>query len=117
MDANVSVRPKGSQVLGIRSEVKNIGSINGVWKAVDFEINRHIMYRKMNKTIVNETRAWDAALNRTIPMRDKEVELVRIFYYYFLFFSLVGILVIFTSLKGLQIHARTEFTTFEITFG
>lgn len=79
MDANISVRPKGSKVLGIRSEVKNIGSINGVWKAVDFEINRHIGCRKMNKPIVNETRAWDADLNRTVPMRDKEVELVRAF--------------------------------------
>ncbi|XKL60170.1 hypothetical protein PGB90_001186 [Kerria lacca] len=74
VDANVSVRPKGSNILDTRTEVKNIGSIGGVLKAVNFEIERQIRFRKANKEVINETRAWDASINRTVTMRDKEVE-------------------------------------------
>lgn len=73
VDANISVRPIGSQVLGVRTEVKNIGGVNNVLKAVNYEIDRQLRFRRAGKEIVNETRAWDAAINRTVVMRDKEV--------------------------------------------
>lgn len=76
VDANVSARQKGSNTLGIRTEVKNIAGVNNVLKAVNFEVERQILMSKYNKVIMNETRAWDAELNRTMGMRDKEVEQV-----------------------------------------
>lgn len=77
MDANVSVRQRGSNALGVRTEVKNIAGVTNVLKAVNYEVERQIRMSKYNKEIVNETRAWDADLNRTIAMRDKEVDQVR----------------------------------------
>ncbi len=72
----MSVRLQGSNELGTRSEIKNIGSVAGVLKAVDYEISRQIRLRRANREILNETRSWDATINRTISMRDKEVEQV-----------------------------------------
>ena len=76
VDANVSARQRGSSALGVRTEVKNIAGVTNVLNAVNFEVERQIRMSKYNKDIVNETRAWDADLNRTIGMRDKEVQQV-----------------------------------------
>lgn len=73
VDANVSVHRAGSNSLGIRSEVKNIASINGIAKAVDYELNRHVSILEAGGSIINETRAWDADKYRTVAMRDKEI--------------------------------------------
>ncbi|GLV42651.1 Glutamyl-tRNA amidotransferase subunit B [Carabus blaptoides fortunei] len=72
VDANVSVNRPG-EPLGIRSEVKNIGSIRGVASAVKYEIQRQITELEAGGRILNETRAWDAQQKVTIAMRDKEV--------------------------------------------
>lgn len=72
VDANISIH-KENEPLGIRTEVKNIGSIRGVAQAVNFEIQRQIEVKNKGGKIVNETRAWDATTRTTIPMRDKEV--------------------------------------------
>ena len=77
VDANVSTRLKGTDTLGVRTEVKNIAGVTNVLKAVNFEVERQIRMSKYNKEIVNQTRAWDAELNRTVEMRDKEVQQVK----------------------------------------
>lgn len=71
VDANVSVHKPGTP-LGVRTEVKNIGSVRGVARAVDYEIQRQIEVVLSGGEVVNETRAWDAENNCTVPMRDKE---------------------------------------------
>lgn len=71
VDANVSVHQEGTP-LGIRTEIKNIGSIRAVANAVDFEIARQISLLEKGQVVVNETRSWDAEGSRTVAMRDKE---------------------------------------------
>ncbi|CAH1970282.1 unnamed protein product [Acanthoscelides obtectus] len=72
VDANVSIHKEG-EPLGVRTEIKNIGSIRGVASAVESEIKRQIQVRNALGTITNETRAWDPINKTTVAMRDKEV--------------------------------------------
>lgn len=72
VDANISIN-KPDQPLGIRTEVKNIGSIRGVADAVDYEIKRQIDLVEQGGRVQNETRSWDAISKKTVVMRDKEV--------------------------------------------
>jgi len=58
--------------LGIRTEIKNIGSVRAVAAAIEYEINRHISILEKGSEIFNETRAWDTKNKKTIPMREKE---------------------------------------------
>ncbi|XP_022907350.2 glutamyl-tRNA(Gln) amidotransferase subunit B, mitochondrial [Onthophagus taurus] len=71
VDANVSVHLPG-EPYGVRTEIKNIGSIRGVAGAVKYEINRQIKILQDGGKIINETRAWDANSKSTVAMRDKE---------------------------------------------
>ncbi|AVP98131.1 Asp-tRNA(Asn)/Glu-tRNA(Gln) amidotransferase GatCAB subunit B [Ahniella affigens] len=71
-DANVSVRPGPDAPLGTRCEIKNVNSFRFVEKAIAFEIERQIRALENGETIVQETRLYDAAANRTRPMRSKE---------------------------------------------
>ncbi|XP_060535075.1 glutamyl-tRNA(Gln) amidotransferase subunit B, mitochondrial [Cylas formicarius] len=73
VDANVSIHQDG-EPFGIRSEIKNIGSVRGVAGAVKFEIERQMKIKESGGEIVNETRAWDMENRVTVPMRDKEVQ-------------------------------------------
>lgn len=71
VDANVSITD--SDELGIRTEIKNLGSIRAIQLAVDYEIHRQRNMLLSGKEIVNETRGWDSISNKTISMRDKEI--------------------------------------------
>ena len=71
-DANVSVRPKDSETLGTRTELKNLNSFKFVEKALAYEINRQIRVISENGEVIQETRLWDTDKNRTISMRGKE---------------------------------------------
>lgn len=71
-DANVSVRPRGQEKLGTRTETKNVNSFKFVEKAIEFEIARQIEVIKSGGKIVQETRLYDSAKNVTKSMRSKE---------------------------------------------
>ena len=71
-DANVSVRPKGSDRLGVKVEVKNLNSFRNIQRALDFEIKRQIEMLKKGEPVVQETRLFDAAEGVTLSMRTKE---------------------------------------------
>lgn len=71
-DANVSVRPKWTKELGTRAEVKNINSFKYVESALAYEIRRQIDIIAEGGAIVQETRLWDSAKNKTFSMRGKE---------------------------------------------
>ena len=71
-DANVSVRPKGQQELGTRTECKNINSFRFVEKAINHEIARQIELIEDGDTVVQETRLYDPDRDETRSMRSKE---------------------------------------------
>ncbi len=70
-DANVSVRPKGSDTLGTRCEIKNLNSFRFLEKAIDYEARRQIEIIEDGGTIQQETRLYDADKNETRTMRSK----------------------------------------------
>ncbi len=71
-DANVSVRPKGDERLGTRTELKNLNSFRFVEKAINFEIERQIDLLEDGGEVVQETRLYDADKDETRSMRSKE---------------------------------------------
>jgi len=71
-DANISVRPVGSQELRNRVEVKNINSLKNVMKAIDLEVNRQIECYNNNIEVNQETRNYNASSNTTTILRSKE---------------------------------------------
>jgi aspartyl-tRNA(Asn)/glutamyl-tRNA(Gln) amidotransferase subunit B len=71
-DANVSVRPRGAEKLGTKTEVKNVNSFRYLEKAIQYEIGRHIDVIDHGGKIVQETRLFDAAQGKTYSMRSKE---------------------------------------------
>ncbi|MEM7431943.1 MAG: Asp-tRNA(Asn)/Glu-tRNA(Gln) amidotransferase subunit GatB [Pseudomonadota bacterium] len=71
-DANVSVRPKGQDELGTRTELKNLNSFRFVEKAINFEIERQIDVIEDGGEVVQETRLYDADKDETRSMRSKE---------------------------------------------
>ena len=71
-DANISVRLKGETKLGTRVEVKNLNSIRNVKRAIDLEINRLISLVEEGKTIIQETRSFDADNGTSFSLRTKE---------------------------------------------
>lgn len=71
-DANVSIRPRGEEKLGTRTELKNLNSFKHVEKALLYEISRQKETLLDGGKIVQETRLWDPAKNKTASMRGKE---------------------------------------------
>ena len=71
-DANVSIRPKGSDTLGTRTEIKNINSFRFVEKAIDYEIERQIDVVNSGGQVNQETRLYDPDKDETRSMRSKE---------------------------------------------
>jgi len=71
-DANISIRPAGSQQLGTKTELKNMNSFKAVKAGLEFEINRHRTVIESGQKIIQETRLWDEARGMTSPMRSKE---------------------------------------------
>ena len=71
-DLNVSLRPAGSDVLGTRTEMKNINSFKAVEEALTYEIERQEEVLEDGGHIIQETRTWDPDRGITLSMRSKE---------------------------------------------
>lgn len=71
-DANVSLRPKGTETLGTRTELKNMNSFRNVQRALEYEIKRQQYVLEGGGEIVQETRLWDDTAGVTQSMRSKE---------------------------------------------
>ncbi|MDM8546275.1 Asp-tRNA(Asn)/Glu-tRNA(Gln) amidotransferase subunit GatB [Candidatus Venteria ishoeyi] len=71
-DANVSMRPKGQEAFGTRTELKNLNSFRFVERAINYEIERQIDVLEGGGEVSQETRLYDADNNTTRPMRSKE---------------------------------------------
>jgi len=72
VDANVSVRPVGSDELRTRCEIKNVNSFRSVARAIEYEAKRQIVLWESGGEPVLETRHWSEADGRTHSMRSKE---------------------------------------------
>jgi aspartyl-tRNA(Asn)/glutamyl-tRNA(Gln) amidotransferase subunit B len=71
-DANISVRPSGSEKLGTKVEIKNLNSFKFLQRALDFEFERQARILSEGGQISQETRLWDESEGRTFSMRSKE---------------------------------------------
>src|SRR4029453_10998948 len=70
-DANVSLRPRGTEALGIRTETKNVNSFRSIERAVRYEIQRQAAILAKGGTIIQETRHWHEDSGTTSPGRPK----------------------------------------------
>ena len=73
-DANVSVRRRGEEKLGTRTELKNINSFKFVADAIDIEIRRQIVIVARGDKVRQQTRGYNAEKRETYLLRDKENE-------------------------------------------
>jgi aspartyl-tRNA(Asn)/glutamyl-tRNA(Gln) amidotransferase subunit B len=71
-DVNVSVALKGAAELGKRAEVKNLNSFRSVEKAAEYEFRRQVERIENGEQVVQETRGWDDAKQKTNSQRSKE---------------------------------------------
>lgn len=71
-DANVSLRPVGTETLGTRTEMKNLNSISNVKAAIEYEIERQTELLEGGSRIAQETRRWDVESGRSFSLRSKE---------------------------------------------
>ena len=72
-DVNLSVRPEGSDKLGVRTEMKNMNSIEAIKRAIEYETARHIdAIENGTEVLVQETRRWDDIKGKSYAMRSKE---------------------------------------------
>jgi len=71
-DANISVREKGLNSFGVKTEIKNMNSFKSVRKALSFEAERQISLLNKGEKILQETRLWNENLGITEEMRSKE---------------------------------------------
>ncbi|MFM2105443.1 MAG: hypothetical protein RL338_475 [Chloroflexota bacterium] len=72
VEANVSLRPRGSEPFGTRVEVKNMNSFRSVERAIAFEIERQAAALEAGEPLRQETRGWDEDRGATYVMRSKE---------------------------------------------
>jgi len=70
-DANVSLRPRGQEKLGTRTETKNVNSLRSVERAVRYEIQRQAQILSEGGTITQETRHWHEDTGTTSAGRPK----------------------------------------------
>jgi aspartyl-tRNA(Asn)/glutamyl-tRNA(Gln) amidotransferase subunit B len=71
-DANVSLRPVGTEKLGTRTEMKNLNSISNVKAAIEYEIDRQTEVLNGGGSITQETRRWDVESGSSFSLRSKE---------------------------------------------
>jgi aspartyl-tRNA(Asn)/glutamyl-tRNA(Gln) amidotransferase subunit B len=72
VDANVSVRRRGTEAFGTRCEIKNLNSLRSLVRAIEHEIERQIGILEDGGTVEQQTRHWDEESGRTVALRSKE---------------------------------------------
>jgi aspartyl-tRNA(Asn)/glutamyl-tRNA(Gln) amidotransferase subunit B len=72
VEANVSLRPRGTEAFGTRVEVKNMNSFRSVERAIAFEIERQAAALDAGETLTQDTRGWNEDRGTTYVMRSKE---------------------------------------------
>jgi aspartyl-tRNA(Asn)/glutamyl-tRNA(Gln) amidotransferase subunit B len=70
-DANVSLRPRGAEKLGTRTETKNVNSLRSIERAIRYEIQRQAALLDKGTVIIQETRHWHEDSGTTSPGRPK----------------------------------------------
>ncbi|OGO24439.1 MAG: glutaminyl-tRNA synthase (glutamine-hydrolyzing) subunit B [Chloroflexi bacterium RBG_16_50_9] len=71
-DANISLRPEGSQEFTAKVEVKNMNSFKAVYLAMEYEAKRQRQAAAEGKRLIQETRGWVEAQGITVSQRSKE---------------------------------------------
>ena len=71
-DVNLSVRKRGDETLGTRTEIKNLNSFSYIAKAIDSEFRRHVALLEAGETVRQETRRFNVSTGKTERMRLKE---------------------------------------------
>jgi aspartyl-tRNA(Asn)/glutamyl-tRNA(Gln) amidotransferase subunit B len=71
-DANISVRPRGQEEFGTKTEVKNVNSFRFVKQALQYEIERHVEVLESGGKITQESRLYNSHEGKTYGMRSKE---------------------------------------------
>jgi aspartyl-tRNA(Asn)/glutamyl-tRNA(Gln) amidotransferase subunit B len=71
-EPNISIRRAGSEELGVKTELKNINSFRALHRAIQFEVARQTELLESGGAVVQETRGWSEAEQRTFSQRSKE---------------------------------------------
>ena len=71
-DVNLSIRKKGSDTLGTRTEMKNLNSFQSVGRAIEYEFARQVSVLDEGGEVIQETRRFDMNTGKTSAMRSKE---------------------------------------------
>ncbi|MFO7605587.1 MAG: Asp-tRNA(Asn)/Glu-tRNA(Gln) amidotransferase subunit GatB [Desulfurivibrionaceae bacterium] len=71
-DANISLRPKGREEFGTRTELKNMNSFRNVQRAIEYEVRRQRDLLLDGGKVIQQTLLWDPDAGRTSSMRSKE---------------------------------------------
>jgi aspartyl-tRNA(Asn)/glutamyl-tRNA(Gln) amidotransferase subunit B len=72
VEPNISVRRRGDQALGTKTELKNLNSFRALHRGVEFEIRRQVEALSGGGEVLQETRGWSEAEQRTFSQRSKE---------------------------------------------
>lgn len=72
VEPNISVRLKGSESFGTRTEIKNLNSIRAVAQSLEYEIQRQVDVLESGGSVVQQTLGWDEGQGVTVPQRSKE---------------------------------------------
>lgn len=71
-DINLSVRKKGGEKFGVRTEMKNMNSFKAIQRAIEYESQRQIELLEEGGVVTQETRRWDDNKGVSTAMRSKE---------------------------------------------
>lgn len=73
-EPNVSIREKGSNTFGTKTEIKNLNSFRAVQRGIEYEVERQATLLERGERVVQETRGWNDSRQQTFSQRSKEVE-------------------------------------------